>query len=65
VLEVVGDVVLQFNPDEKDELARALRLILEDEGLYARLKKEGLAKARDMFWEKTAKDTISVYEELK
>jgi glycosyltransferase involved in cell wall biosynthesis len=65
VLEVVGDAVLQFNPDEKDELARALRLILEDEGLYARLKKEGLAKAREMFWEKTAKDTISVYEELK
>jgi glycosyltransferase involved in cell wall biosynthesis len=65
VMEQVGDAAIQFNPEDSAELGRWLRSILDDSQLCARLRKAGLEKARQMSWDKTARDTINVYEELK
>lgn len=64
-MELVGDVALQFNPEDTGELGWCLRSILDDSQLCARFKKAGLERVKQLSWEKTARDTIKVYEEFK
>jgi len=65
VMERVGEAAIQFNPEDTAELSQCLKSILDDSELCARLKKAGLEKVKQMSWDKTARDTINVYEEFK
>lgn len=62
--EVVGSASLLFDPANERELETCILKILRDETLARELSRKGLKRARKFSWEKTAKETLAVYEEL-
>lgn len=62
--EVAGDAALLVDPTDVAAIAQAMRRILEDEALAADLRQRGLARAAEFSWERTARETIAVYERV-
>jgi len=62
--EVVGDAGLLVNPDEPEEIARALKRVLTDETLRGQMRDQGLKQAGRFSWERTAKKTLAVYRDV-
>jgi glycosyltransferase involved in cell wall biosynthesis len=62
--EVVGDAGSMVNPDNVDEWVTAMHEVLTNEGLRQDLIKIGLERTKMFSWEKTAKETYKVYEEV-
>lgn len=60
--EIVGAAGLLVNPADKDELADSINRVLEDDILKNRLIKRGLLRAKSFTWEKTARQTLRLYE---
>lgn len=60
--EVVGDAALQVNPLDVEALTDAMERLLRDEGLRTDLRERGLRRAEEFSWERTARDTLAVYE---
>jgi glycosyltransferase involved in cell wall biosynthesis len=60
--EVVGDAALHADPRDADDLAAALRRIVDDGALRADLSRRGLARSRAFSWERTARETLRVYD---
>jgi len=61
--EVTGDAAILIDPASADELAVALRNLLDDAELRARFRVAGLARAASFSWERTARETLDVYHE--
>ena len=55
--EVVGDAALLVNPFDVEELADAIKRIVQDPPLRVRLKERGLSRARLFSWNETARRT--------
>lgn len=53
--EIVGDAGLLCRPGDVDAFAGALRRVLADGALAARLRERGLERARQFTWERTAR----------
>jgi len=62
--EVVGDAGLMIDPYDVDSLAKAMFDALMNEGLRKDMIKKGLERSKMFSWEKTAKETLRVYQEL-
>lgn len=62
--EVVGDAGILVDPYRPEEIARAICTVLENSDLRDRLKREGLARAGLFTWDKTARETIKLYQEI-
>lgn len=62
--EVVGDASILFNPYNIDEMKRKVRMILDDKSLQKKLKKKGLKWSKRFTWERCAKETLTVYEQI-
>ena len=62
--EVVGDAALQVNPLDTEALAGAMERVLRDDGLRLDLRERGLQRAREFSWERTARETLAVYEQV-
>lgn len=62
--EVVGDAALTFDPTDGNALAGAMAQVLDDADLQVDLRKRGLARAAQFTWERTARETIKVYEHV-
>lgn len=62
--EVVGDAALLVDPNSPVDLAQAMLAALTDESLRATLRQRGLAQAARFSWEKTARETLRVFEEV-
>ena len=62
--EVIGDAGLYINPLDIDEIASVQQKLITDEELRNRLVEKGLQRAKLFSWERTAKQTLSVYEEV-
>jgi len=62
--EVVGDAGLLVNPDDPTSIAEALRRLLEDSALRARLRSTGLERARKFTWRRTAEIVRKVYDQV-
>jgi glycosyltransferase involved in cell wall biosynthesis len=60
--EVVGDAALLIDPNNEEELAVALHRVLTDQTLHDSLRAKGLARARTFSWERTAEETLAVYQ---
>jgi glycosyltransferase involved in cell wall biosynthesis len=63
--EVVGDAGLLVNPQDPEEVAGAMRRVLTDDRLRASLREKGLRRARTFSWEKTARLTLTSYEQAR
>ena len=62
--EVVGDAGILIDPYNSNSLAEGMYKVLNDNKLRQNLKKKGLERAKLFSWEKCARETLKVYEEL-
>lgn len=62
--EVAGGAAAMFFPDNPDELALAMRKLMNDPEERSRLRELGLARAREFTWEKTAHQTFELYNSI-
>jgi glycosyltransferase involved in cell wall biosynthesis len=62
--EVADSAALLFNPHNVDEIARAIRDVLIDPDLRARLERLGRQHASTFSWRKSAEQTLNVYYEV-
>ncbi len=62
MLEVGGEAALFIDPENEEDLARAIQIIIEDERLRTHLAQEGLKRVENYHWEKTAEETIKTLE---
>jgi glycosyltransferase involved in cell wall biosynthesis len=63
--EVAGKAALLVDPEKEQDIAKALKRILEDKKLQDNLRQKGLEQAKKFSWERCALETIKVYESLK
>jgi|Deesub1362A_J573_1020465.scaffolds.fasta_scaffold00599_15 glycosyltransferase involved in cell wall biosynthesis len=64
VPEVAGDAALIVDPDNIEEMAEAIYRVITDEKLRERLIKKGYERVKQFSWEKTARETLRVFEEV-
>ena len=62
--EAVGDSAMLVNPENVFEIARGIREVLLDDELRSRLVVKGKEQAARFNWERTAREVISIYEEV-
>lgn len=62
--EVVGQAALGFDPLDVQDIANALSKISEDAQLRDRLRQAGLEQAKQFSWNRTAGETLKVYQEI-
>lgn len=61
--EVVGDGGVQLPPDDPEAWSSALTRVLSDEAWRSQLSAQGLQRARGFSWQKTAAQTLAIYEQ--
>lgn len=62
--EVVGDAALVVDPDDRNEIAEAIRTVLSDAARAASLREAGLRRAEEFTWRATAEETLRVLREV-
>jgi glycosyltransferase involved in cell wall biosynthesis len=60
--EVAGDAALFVDPLDTTAIAAAITRVTSDEGLRQKLRHAGLRRASLFTWERTARETLNVYE---
>ncbi len=60
--EVAGDAARLLDPDDVSGLSREIQTILNDRGVWQRLRDAGLARAQHFTWQETARRTVRIYE---
>ncbi len=60
--EVTGERALFFNPDHIDSAGLAMHQFIHDKSLQKHLKIEGINHAKQFSWQKTAEETLYVYD---
>lgn len=63
--EVVGDAALLFNPYNAKEMAETIVKVLTNSELKKELIRKGLERSKQFSWEKTAAETLKVFEEVR
>jgi len=62
--EIVGDAGLLVEPDSEGALIDAMVEVLADPGLSATMAAKGLERAKQFTWERTASETLRVYQHV-
>jgi glycosyltransferase involved in cell wall biosynthesis len=62
--EVVGKAGILVDPTSTDRIADAIETLVRDENYRRELRHSGLIQAKRFSWERTARQTWSVYEEI-
>lgn len=62
--EAGGDAALYFDPQNPDDIAEKLDKVLSDKKLRSEMIKKGYEQVKKFSWEKTAKETLKVLEEI-
>jgi glycosyltransferase involved in cell wall biosynthesis len=65
IAEVCGDAALRFDPTDTDAIADAIRRIVGDDGLRARLRSAGPARAAEFRWDDVAARHVAVYRRAR
>ena len=63
VAEVAGGAARLVNTDDREEFARSLLELLDDDDARRELADAGLRRASEFSWERTARMTLEVYAE--
>jgi len=63
--EVIGDVGLQVDPRNVDDIARALQQMIDQPALRERSIGLGLERAKTFTWEKAARELLAIYDQLR
>lgn len=59
--EVGGDAVRYFNPTDPTSIATAMGQVLGDEALRTAMARDGLERAREFTWKRTAESTLDAF----
>lgn len=62
--EAGGNAALYIDPMNVDDIAHAMKKLLADKKLRETMKEKGFAQAKKFSWEKTAKKTLEILEEV-
>lgn len=62
---IAGDAALQFEPSDPEAIAEAMRRLVEDEALRARLAQAGPQRAAEFGWRTAAEAMLRVFEEAR
>ncbi|MBN1979709.1 MAG: glycosyltransferase family 4 protein [Anaerolineae bacterium] len=62
--EVVGDAAILVDPKDPLAISVAIKSVLENEALYTDLRTRGLRRAMFFSWERTARETLAVYDHV-
>lgn len=62
--ELGGDAARYFDPHDTQGMTAAIAAVLEDSELRAEMRERGLAQAARFSWQRTAKETLAVYERV-
>lgn len=62
--EVGGEAALYVDPESVSDITQKLKMVMEDEKLRQDLIKKGFKQAKKFSWEKAAKETYQVYQEV-
>ncbi len=62
--ETAGDAALTFDPADVSDISRALRLLVGNEDLRRNLAQRGVKRAAQFSWERTARETLRLYDEV-
>lgn len=62
--EIVGDAALLIEPEDFGDLAEKITRVFLDNDLRQKLIQKGLTQSQKFSWEKTAKKTLEVYQEV-
>ncbi len=62
--EVTGDAAILVDPDDYPAMAEALKKISLDQGFRKELVDKGRERIKQFSWEKAARETLRVYEEV-
>lgn len=63
--EIAGECAYYIDPNNTEEIAKALMTLATDENMRAELRRKGLEQAKKFDWEKTARETLEVYKSLE
>jgi glycosyltransferase involved in cell wall biosynthesis len=63
--EIVGEAGIMVEPHDAEGLANAVGEVFTNPDLKQELKKRGLERASNFSWEKTAEETMKVYEQVE
>lgn len=63
--EIIGRAGLLVNPEDTAQMARAMGSLLVNSKYRAELSRRGMLKAKQFSWEKTAKETLKVYQRVE
>lgn len=64
ITETVGDAAVLVSPTDVEGLTKSFANVLTDANQRARLSARGLKRAAGFSWEKTARSTLEVYQEV-
>ena len=62
--EILGDAAIYFNPNNPEEMAEKMKLVLTDKKLYNELREKGFKQIRKYSWEKMGKETMEIYKKV-
>jgi len=62
--ELAGAAAFQVDPDDPRRLGAAILALCVQEDLHAEMREKGLAQAAQFTWEKTARETLSAYQQV-
>ena len=62
--EAGGDAALYFDPQDVEDIAKKINQVISDENLRSEMIKKGYQQVKKFSWEKTAKETLKILEEL-
>ncbi|CAN5643564.1 glycosyltransferase family 1 protein [soil metagenome] len=62
--EVLGAAGRFFDPTNTQNMAEMVRQVLGDDALRSEMSQNGLARAQEFLWNKAAKDTLVIFDEL-
>ena len=62
--EVAGDAALYVNVQNSEQLGAVLAKLLNDSVLQEQLRNKGLERVKQFTWERAARETLSVYQEV-
>ena len=62
--EIVGNAGIMVNPTDVSSLCDSMYDLLQDKELWHRMRHMGLERSKLFSWEKTAKETLAVYDEV-
>lgn len=62
--EAGGDAAMYFNPNDVSDIAAKMQKLIDDKGLREKMIKKGYDQVKKFSWDKSAKETLKVFEEI-